>query len=98
MDTSKLSAEVKRDIKAAKTLLKEEGCTSVFLFGSTVTGKSHKGSDLDIGITGLPPEKFFKVYSKLDSTLTSRVDLVDFDERKDFYNLLSRLGEVVEVG
>jgi hypothetical protein len=30
-----------------------------------VTGKIHQNSDIDIGVKGLPAEKFFKVYSKL---------------------------------
>jgi predicted nucleotidyltransferase len=98
MDVTKIPVKFRHDIEAAKNLLKEEGCRSVYLFGSLVTGTAHERSDIDIGISGLSPEKFFKVYSKLDQALTSKVDLVDFDERKDFYNLLNRLGEVVEVG
>jgi predicted nucleotidyltransferase len=57
------------DIKKASYLLKNEGCKSVFLFGSMVTGKIHRNSDIDIGIMGLPPKKFFKVYAYLDKEL-----------------------------
>jgi len=39
-----------RDIEIAKNLLKNEGCKTVFLFGSMVTGKIHDKSDIDIGI------------------------------------------------
>ena len=98
MDVSKIPVKFRREIEEAKKILKEEGCASVYLFGSLVTGTANEGSDIDIGISGLPPEKFFKVFSKLDRALTSKVDLVDFDERKDFFKLLNRLGEVVEVG
>ena len=86
------------DIEAAKNLLKNEGCQSVFLFGSMVTGKIHQNSDIDIGIKGLPPGIFFNVYAKLDNSLTNEVDLVDFDANYKLYNLLSSLGEVAEIG
>jgi predicted nucleotidyltransferase len=86
------------DIEIAKNLLKNEGCQSVFLFGSMVTGKIHQNSDIDIGIKGLPPEKYFRVYAKLDNNLSNNVDLIDFDENFKLYNLLNSLGEVVEIG
>ena len=86
-----------KDIETAAKYLKNEGCQSVFLFGSMVTGKIHQNSDIDIGIKGLPPEKFFRVYAQLDNNISNEVDLVDFDENNKFYNLLSSLGEVVEI-
>ena len=87
-----------KDIQIATNLLKNEGCQSVYLFGSLVTGKIHENSDIDIGIKGLPPQKFIRTYSKLDNNLTNKVDLVDFDENNGFYDLLNSLGEVVEIG
>jgi predicted nucleotidyltransferase len=84
------------DIKKAADLLKGEGC-SVFLFGSMVTGEIGKNSDIDIGISGLPPKKFFRVYADLDKKTSNKIDLVDFDMHKDFYNLLNSLGEVVKI-
>ena len=88
----------RQDIENAANILKNEGCQSVYLFGSLVTGKIHRNSDIDIGIKGLPPEKFFRVYAKLDKNLSNTVDLVDFDENVKFYNLLTSLGEVIEIG
>jgi len=86
------------DVKKATFLLKNEGCKDVFLFGSLVTGKIHQNSDIDIGITGLNPKKFFRVSASLDRELSNKVDLVDFDLRDDFYVLLDSLGEVVRLG
>jgi len=65
MNMDIIPEKYQEDIKKANILLKNEGCKTVFLFGSLVTGKIHANSDIDIGIMGLPPEKFFKVYSKL---------------------------------
>jgi predicted nucleotidyltransferase len=97
MDLDKIPEEYQGDIKKASNLLKNEGCKAVFLFGSMVNGKIHQGSDIDIGIMGLPPKKFFSVYAHLDKELSNKIDLVDFDLHKDFYVLLNSLGEVVEL-
>ncbi|MCL2281733.1 MAG: nucleotidyltransferase domain-containing protein [Fibromonadales bacterium] len=94
---SRIPMKYQEDIRKATDLLKEEGC-SVFLFGSMVTGKIHNDSDIDIGISGLQPKKFFRVYADLDKKMSNKIDLVDFDMQKDFYNLLKSLGEVVEIG
>jgi len=93
-----IPSKYREDIDIATNFLKNEGCQSIYLFGSLVTGKIHQNSDIDIGIKGLPPEKFIRVYAKLDNNLSNTVDLVDFDENDKFYNLLNSLGEIVEIG
>jgi predicted nucleotidyltransferase len=98
MELGKIPEKYQNDIKKATNLLKNEGCKSVFLFGSMVTGKIHQNSDIDIGVMGLPPKRFFRVNADLDKELSNKVDLVDFDLRNDFYTLLDSLGEVVELG
>ena len=98
MNIDKIPVEYQEDIKKAVNLLKREGCKSIFLFGSMVTGKIHKNSDIDIGISGLPQKKFLKVYATVDKNLSNKIDLVDFDIQKDFYALLDSLGEVIKIG
>jgi len=98
MEMYEIPINYQNDIQKATYLLKNEGCKDIFLFGSLVTGKYHQNSDIDIGITGLNPKKFFKVYASLDRELSNKVDLVDFDLRDDFYSLLNSLGEVVKIG
>jgi predicted nucleotidyltransferase len=88
----------RKDIEIATNLLKNEGCQSVFLFGSLVTGKIHDGSDIDIGIKGLPKGNFFDVYSRLYFDIENKIDLIDFDINSDFYSMLNRIGEVVQIG
>ena len=97
MELVKIPLKYRDDISTAKNLLKKEGCKSVYLFGSMVTGKIHDNSDIDIGIAGLRAKRFFRVYSLLDRAVANKVDLVDFDENESFYTLLNRLGEVVEL-
>jgi predicted nucleotidyltransferase len=88
----------RQDIETATNLLKKEGCKEIFLFGSLITGKIHDDTDIDIGIKGLPKGKFFEVYSRLYFDIENKVDLVDFDTNTDFYSMLNRIGEVVQIG
>jgi predicted nucleotidyltransferase len=98
MDMTNIPKKYQEDIKTAANFLENEGCKAVYLFGSMVTGKTHDYSDIDIGIKGLPPKKFFRVYSYLYSNLSNEIDLVDFDLNDEFYSLLDSLGVVKEIG
>jgi predicted nucleotidyltransferase len=94
----KIPERYKEDIKKSYKYLKEYGCKSIYLFGSLVTGKIHDNSDIDIGIKGLPSEKFIEAYSYLYFNLDNNFDLVDFDFSYELFSLLNRLGEVIEIG
>ena len=98
MNLQKIPEKYRFDIEKATLCLKEEGCTSIFLFGSLATGKYSDSSDIDLGIMGLPPQKYIRTYSKLNNIMENEFDLVDFDENNDLYNLLNSIGEVVEIG
>jgi len=87
-----------KDIEMATNLLKREGCQSVYLFGSLVTGKNHDESDIDIGVKGLPKGKFLDVFSRIYFDMENNIDLVDFDTNYNFYNMLNKIGEVVQIG
>lgn len=39
-------------------VLSNMGCKESYIFGSHVTGNANDFSDIDIGIKGLPPQKF----------------------------------------
>lgn len=97
MVIDEIPSKYRTDVQTATKILKQEGCKDIYLFGSLVTGDINEYSDIDIGIKGLPAEKFFDVYSKIYLTLANRIDLVDFDSNQDFYNLLSRLDEVRKI-
>ena len=88
----------RQDIESAKNLLKNEGCESVFLFGSLVTGKIRDDSDIDIGVKGLPKGKFLSLFSRLYFDFENKIDLVDFDTNSDFYSMLNSIEEVVQIG
>ena len=98
MNLYKLPKKYRIDIERAASCLKEEGCTSVFLFGSLVTGEYTSSSDIDLGIMGLSPRKFIRTYSKLNNIIKNRFDLLDFDENKELYDLLYSINEIVKIG
>ena len=98
MDLHKVPEKFRSDIEKAIFCLKQEGCESIFLFGSLVTGKYTLTSDIDLGVMGLPPRKYIRTCSKLSNILENEFDLVDFDENAKLYNLLNSIGEVVKVG
>jgi predicted nucleotidyltransferase len=98
MVIDKIPLKYREDIKKATNLLKKEGCKSIYLFGSLVTGKNHDESDIDIGIKGLPKGKFFETCAKVYFAVGNDIDIVDFDSNVDFYTLLNRQGEVFEIG
>jgi predicted nucleotidyltransferase len=85
------------DLQTATNILKQAGCSDVYLFGSLVTGRVNEFSDIDIGVKGLSAGNFFRTYSKLYLSMAHQIDLVDFDKNQDFYNLLKRLNEVEKI-
>ena len=87
-----------QDIENATNLLKKEGCQAVFLFGSMVTGKIRDDSDIDIGVKGLPKEKFLNLFSKLYFDFENKIDLVDFDANSEFFSMLNSEEEIVQIG
>ena len=93
----KIPSKYQKDIETATNLLKNAGCQTIYLFGSLVTGKNHDESDIDIGIKGLPVGKFFETCAKVYFAMDNDVDIIDFDSNADFYSLLNRQGELVEI-
>ena len=94
----KIPENFQKDIETAVNLLKKEGCESIYLFGSLVTGDFHEESDIDIGVTGLCPRKYIRTCCELDRVIKNDYDLVDFDENIEMFNFLSSLNEVVRIG
>jgi len=88
----------KNDIQKTVEILKKEGCKEIYLFGSLVTGKYHDKSDIDIGIRGIPVDKFFYVYGKLGFDTDHVIELTDFDDSKEFFEIVNRHKEIVKIG
>ena len=92
-----IDAAIKNDIETAARILREEGATEVYVFGSAVHGKMRPDSDIDFAIRGLPPEKYFPTRGKVGRAISHLFDLVDLDEENLFTRFLEEEGELLRV-
>jgi len=87
-----------RDVRRAVKILKEAGCTYIFLFGSLTTAGVRGKSDIDLAIRGCPKGEFFHLLGKLLLELEHPVDLVDLDRQDAFARYLEEEGGLLQVG
>lgn len=87
-----------KDVHRAVEILKEAGCTHVFLFGSLSVGKVRDGSDIDLAIRGCPKGQFFHLLGRLLLELDHPVDLVSLDGQDAFASYLEEEGELLQIG
>ncbi len=87
------------DIKKATNILKENGATEVFIFGSIANGKFDENSDIDIAVKGLNEKDFYRVASILMFELNNQFDLIDLDDKENrFSQMLLKIGGLLKVG
>ncbi|MBM4464859.1 MAG: nucleotidyltransferase domain-containing protein [Chloroflexi bacterium] len=97
-EKSQLPKPYQKDIHRAVEILKEAGCTHVFLFGSLTVGKVRDGSDIDLAIRGCPKGSFFNLLGRLLLELDHPVDLVSLDRQDAFTRYLEEEGELLRIG
>jgi predicted nucleotidyltransferase len=85
-------------VEKAVAALKAAGAREVYLFGSASRGKLRDNSDVDMAVSGLPPEVFFRAMAKAHDALDRPLDLVDLDEDNAFTRYLKNKGELFCVG
>ncbi len=93
-----MAEEIERLMQKAVAELKAAGAHEVYLFGSAAKGTLREDSDLDLAVSGLPPEVFFRALARATSLLRRPVDLVDLDEESPFTRYLKSEGELRRVG
>jgi predicted nucleotidyltransferase len=89
---------LQEDIDRAVKILKEGGCTEIYLFGSGATGKIRNGSDIDLAVRGCPQRQFFHLLGRLLWELDHPADLVDLDAPEAFAQYLQKEGVLLRVG
>jgi predicted nucleotidyltransferase len=93
-----MSDSVVNSIEQLVAVLKESGAKTVYVFGSAAKGTMRNDSDVDLAVSGLPPENFFKALSADISLLDRSVHLIDLDEVTPFTRYLIEEGELQRVG
>jgi predicted nucleotidyltransferase len=93
-----MAADLSESIAAAAAALKAAGAREVYLFGSAATGTLRENSDIDLAVSGLPPELFFRAMGAAHDALNRPLDLIDLDQDNPFTRYLKRKGELVRVG
>lgn len=78
-----LPISYQKDIKKAVEILKSNGATEVFIFGSIANGKFNQNSDIDIAIKGIKEKEFYRVTSIVMFELEHTIDIIDLDDKDD---------------
>lgn len=93
-----MSDEMKQLIERAAQALKDAGAREVYLFGSAAHGQMREDSDIDLAVSGLPPELFYRAGAAAEDALGRTLDLVDLDEITPFTQYLKEESELLRVG
>jgi len=92
-----MDEDIRESIKRAAAALKELGAHEVYVFGSAASGTLREGSDVDLAVSGLPPEVFFRAMGLARDALGRDLDLVDLDDDSPFTRYLREEGELQRV-
>ena len=93
-----MTDEMKGLVDRAASALKAVGAKEVYVFGSAAHGTLRENSDVDMAVSGLPPEVFFRAMAKASRALGRPIDLIDLDEDNPFTRYLKKKGELRRVG
>src|SRR5437867_10673728 len=85
-------------LSEAIAALKAAGAREVYVFGSAARGKLSENSDVDMAVSGLPPEAFFRAMAAAHDALGRSLDLIQLDEDKPFTRYLKEEGALRRVG
>lgn len=92
-----MGESVQEEIKLAAAILKRYGAREVYVFGSAATGPLRKDSDIDLAVSGLPPECYFRAMGDAADVLGRDLDLIDLDDDSPFTRYLKEEGELRRV-
>jgi predicted nucleotidyltransferase len=80
-----------KDKNAILLLARRYGVHKVLLFGSSTEGQK-EARDIDLGVIGIEPRRFFEFYGDLMLSLSKPVDLIDLSKDTRFNALVKREG------
>jgi predicted nucleotidyltransferase len=74
-----------------REIAERHGVTRVLLFGSAARA-DEDSRDIDLGVEGVDPHRFFALYADLLFSLSKPVDVVDLSRRSRFADLVRSEG------
>lgn len=92
-----MSQELDKLIEEAADALTAAGASEVYLFGSAASGRLRGHADIDLAVSGLPRERFFRAMGEAWDIVGRPVDLVDLDLSNPFTRYLKKSGELRRV-
>ena len=81
----------KKDKDTVIAIAEKYNVKTVYLFGSSM-GDPKLAHDIDLGVIGVTPPKFFQFYAELMRNLPKPVDLIDLSEKSLFNDLVKERG------
>ena len=97
-DLSSVPADVRHDIARGAKILRDGGCSRVYVLGSVADSTSRPDSDIDFAVQGCPPDQFFRLQGRLLLELGRSADLIDLDVDPELAAFLGREEKLVHVG
>jgi len=93
----RVAAEIRRPLPAlVDVLVNDFGVGRVVLFGSLARGIAHSGTDIDLAVEGLAPERYFDALFRCAQLAGRYVDLVTLEDAPRSLRLvIERNGEVL---
>jgi predicted nucleotidyltransferase len=92
-----MSPEIEHLVSTAVAILREEGASEVYLFGTHARGRASAGSDLDLAVAGLAPDRYYAVIGRLMASLRTDVDLHRIEDGSPLIKYLRQRGELKRV-
>lgn len=97
LDDLRVPEHVKQQIACIIDILKQEGCSEIYVFGSIAEDRFTSNSDIDIAVDFLRKDRFFKVYGQLLGTVSVNLDLVVLNYDNSFSRMLKEQGTLKRV-
>lgn len=85
-------------VRELADILRRQGATEVYLFGSRARGDHRPDSDIDLAMRGIPPERYYSTIGRLMDVSPIAVDVIDLDDKGHVMDLIRRTGDFIRVG
>ena len=84
-------------VAAAAAILREEGASEVYVFGSFARGDTHPESDLDLAVLGLASERVLRAMARVRRATGRAADVVQIEREPVFIQFLRSTRELRRV-